>query len=101
MERTRFRLFNDGCELRLELMGDARWKVIGASKATGFKVGDEVTPQGKVSWLEAKRRVNSARSAISPQRLVLLRGEGFERSEKEVKAILRTRPWEPDRPPAA
>ena len=101
MEKTRFRLFNDGCELRLELIADARWKVLGASKATGFKVGDEVTPQGKVSWEEAKRRVNSARSAISPQRLVLLRGKGFERSEREVLAILRNRPWDPELPPAA
>jgi len=101
VEKTRFRLFNNRGKLRLELIGEARWKVISASKATGFKVGDEVTPQGKVTWRTAKRRVNSARSALSYQRLVLLRGTGFERSEKEVLAILRTRPWDPDRPPAA
>ncbi|HVR86034.1 MAG TPA: hypothetical protein VMU54_17060 [Planctomycetota bacterium] len=45
--------------------------------------------------------MNSARSAISPQRLVLLRGKGFERSEREVLAILRNRPWDPELPPAA
>jgi hypothetical protein len=101
VEKQRFSLFNGGSHLRLELIGDARWKVVGASKKTGFKVGDEVTPQGRHTWQEAKRRVNSARSALSPLMLVLLRGEGFDRSEKEIKEILRTRPWEPDRPPAA
>jgi hypothetical protein len=101
VEKTLFRLFKGGREVRLELVGDARWKVVSASEKTGFKVGDEVTPQNKMSWRQAKRRVNSARSACSPSRLVLLRGEGFERPEKEIKEILRFRPWDPDRPPAA
>ena len=101
MENKRFRLFNGEREVRLELVGDARWKVVGASKGTGFKIGDEVSPQKKLSWQEAKRRVNSARSALSPGCLVLLSGEGFDRSEKEIKKLLRMRPWDPDLPPAA
>lgn len=96
-----FRLFNGGREVRLERVGDARWKVRSASEDTGFKAGDEVSPQRKLSWREAKRRVNSARSACSPGSLVLLRGEGFDRPEKEITEILRVRPWDPDLPPAA
>lgn len=101
MENQKFRLFKNGVEVRLEPVSDARWKVVGASEKTGFKVGDEVTPQRKLSWQEAKRRVNSARSALSPGSLVLLRGEGFVRPEKEITEILRFRPWDPDLPPAA
>ena len=101
MEKNTFRLFKNGVEVRLELVGDARWKVLGASENTGFKVGDEVSPQRKLSVHEAKRRVNSARSACSPGSLVLLQGEGFDRPEKEITEILRFRPWEPDLPPAA
>lgn len=101
METKKFRLFNGEREVRLELVGDARWKVVSASEDTGFKAGDEVSPQRKLSWHEAKRRVNSARSALSPGSLVLLRGEGFDRPEKEITEILRFRPWDPDLPPAA
>jgi hypothetical protein len=101
VETKKFRLFNGEREVRLELVGDARWKVVSASEDTGFKAGDEVSPQRKLSWHEAKRRVNSARSALSPGSLVLLRGEGFDRPEKEITEILRFRPWDPDLPPAA
>ena len=101
MEKRQFRLFKNGVEVHLELVGDARWKVLRASEKTGFKVGDEVSPQRKLSWHEAKRRVNSARSALSPGSLVLLRGDGFDRPEKEITEILRFRPWDPDLPPAA
>ena len=101
MERNRFRLFKNGVEVRLELIGETRWKVLGASRETGFQAGDEVSPQRRLSWREAKRRVNSARSACSPGSLVLLRGEGSERSEREISEILRTRPWDPELPPAA
>jgi hypothetical protein len=55
----------------------------------------------RLSWREAKRRVNSDRSALSPWSLILLRGEGSECSEKEITEVLRFRPWEPDLPPAA
>jgi hypothetical protein len=101
MEKSRFRLFKNGVEVRLELMEESRWKVVGASRESGFRAGDEVSPQRKLSWRAARRRVNSARSACSPGSLVLLRGEGSERSEREITEILRIRPWEPDLPPAA
>jgi len=101
VEKNTFRLFKNGVEVSLEPVGDARWKVLSASEKTGFKAGDEVSPQRKLSWREAKRRVNSARSALSPGSLVLLRGEGNERSEEEITEILRFRPWDPDLPPAA
>ena len=101
MEKSRFRLFKHGVEVQLELIEDVRWKVVAASRETGFQAGDEVSPRRQLSWREAKRRVNSARSACSPGSLVLLRGEGSERSEREISEILRIRPWEPDLPPAA
>ena len=100
-ERRTFRLFKLDSEVKLEVVTDDRWKVLGASPDTGFKTGDEVTAPGRVVWREAKRRVNSARSSLSPNRLVLLRGEGFERSENEVRKLLLLRPWDPQVPPAA
>lgn len=100
-ERKTFRLFKRGREVLLEVIAELRWKVVAASPETGFKDGDEVSPKGIISWREAKRRVNSARSALSPNRLVLLRGEGAERSECEIAEALCTRPWDPDFPPAA
>jgi hypothetical protein len=96
-----FRLFKEGKEVRFEVMSEYHWKVTHASEGTGSKVGDEVSPVERRSWREAKRRVNSRRSALSPNRLVLLRGEGYERSDQEVAGLLRTRPWDPDFPPAA
>ena len=96
-----FRLFKNGRQVRMIALSEHHWMVTSASKETGFEECDEVTSVEKMSWRQAKRRVNSARSALSYQRLVLLRGKGFERSEKEVKAMLRTRPWDPDSPPAA
>lgn len=51
-----------------------------------------------MSWEAAKRRVNSTRTAVSPNRLVLLRGKGFERTESEIKEVLRLRPWDPEAP---
>jgi hypothetical protein len=100
-ERKTFRLFKRGREVRLEVIAELRWKVVVASPETGFKAGDEVSPRSIVSWRKAKRRVNSVRTALSPNRLVLLRGEGSERSECEIAEALRTRPWDPDYPPAA
>lgn len=101
MKKLMFRLFKDGTEVRLLVISDRHWKVTSASWETGFEAGDEVTPSESMSWKEARRRVNSRRSALSPNRLVLLRGRGFERSDAEVAVILRMRPWNPDRPPAA
>ena len=102
MDKPRkFRLWKNGKEVRLVVVADQRWRIVSASKETGFKVGDEVSPARIMSWVMAKRRVNSGRSALSPNRLVLLRGAGLERSEGEVIEILRIRPWDPDFPPAA
>ena len=101
MEKMMFRLFKNGREVRLVVVSDLRWKITSASKETGFAVGDEVSPPRIMSWQKAKRRVNSCRSALSPNRLVLLRGPEFERSDEEVREILRIRPWDPDFPPAA
>lgn len=100
-ERKTFRLFKLDSEVRLEVVTEDRWKVLGASPDTGFRNGDEVTAPGRVAWREAKRRVNSARSSLSPNRLVLLRGEGFETSDDEVRHLLLVRPWDPEVPPAA
>ncbi|HXG63414.1 MAG TPA: hypothetical protein VNO22_18730 [Planctomycetota bacterium] len=96
-----FRLFNGAHEARFEVVSEHRWRVLRASEATGLRTGDEVAPVPKISWRQARRRVNSRRTALSPNRLVLLRGEGFERSESEIAALLRIRPWDPDVPPAA
>jgi hypothetical protein len=101
VEKKTFRLFRNDEEVRLEVISDVRWKVVSASEKTGFLVGDELSPANMLSWQKAKRRVNSGRSALSAHRLLLLRGEGTERSEEEVVEMLRTRPWDPDFPPAA
>lgn len=100
-QRKTFRLFKGDKEVRFEVISDHHWKVTCASEGTGSKVGDEVSPVERLSWREAKRRVNGRRSALSPNRLVLLRGEGFEASDRQVAVLLRTRPWDPDFPPAA
>ena len=100
-ERPTFRLLKDHLEVRFEAVSDHHWKVAGASPGTGFRVGDETTPVRRISWRQAKRRVNGRRSSMSPNMLVLLRGEGFERSDSEVNRLLRFRPWDPEVPPAA
>ena len=101
IERPTFRLLKDHLEVRFEVLSDHHWKVVAASPGTGFKVGDEATPIRRISWRKAKRRVNGRRSSLSPNMLVLLRGEGFERSDEEVKRLLRFRPWDPDTPEGA
>ena len=101
MEETTFRLFRNGRAVHLSVVGEHHWKITSASEATGFKAGDEVSPVEKMTWQKAKRRVNSGRTALSPNRLVLLRGAGIERSDDEVAEILRIRPWDPTTPPAA
>jgi hypothetical protein len=96
-----FRLFKNGKEVRLVVLADQRWMVTSASKETGFEECDEVAPAEKMSWRKAKRRVNSTRTALSPNRLVLLRGADQVRSDEQVAEILRLRPWDPTMPPAA
>jgi hypothetical protein len=101
VEKKAFRLFKNGRELRCEVLSLDRWKILSASRETGFVVGDEVCPARTITWQEARRRVNSGRSALSPNGLVLLRGDGYERSELEIGSILRSRPWEPEAPKPA
>lgn len=98
MEKRTFRLFRNGKQLRLVVISDRRWRIVRASSETGFQVGDEVSSARAMSWEAAKRRVNSTRTAVSPNRLVLLRGKGFERTESEIKEVLRLRPWDPEAP---
>ena len=100
-ERPTFRLLRDHLEVRFEVVSDHHWKVVAASPGTGFVVGDEVTPIRRISWRKAKRRVNGRRSSLSPNMLVLLRGQGFERSDEEVNRLLLFRPWDPDTPQRA
>lgn len=100
-EKRTFRLFKSGREVVFEVVSELHWKVVAESGRTGFLPGDEVAPARVIPWREAKRRVNSARTALSPNMLVLLRGEGHERSPGEVEELLHSRPWDPDLPPAA
>jgi hypothetical protein len=101
IESQTFRLFKGNRVVRFEVITDHHWRVIAASPETGSKVGDEVSPITRISWRKAKRRVNSIRTALSPDRLVLLTGDGFEHSRPEVQELLRTRPWDPETPPPA
>lgn len=101
MEKVTFRLFKNGRAVHLSVVSDHHWEITSASQDTGFKIGDEVSSFERMTWQKAKRRVNSSRTALSPNRLVLLRGPGFERSDDEVAEILRFRPWDPTTPPAA
>jgi hypothetical protein len=98
VEKRTFRLFKHGKQVRLVVISDHRWRIVRASRETGFQVGDEVSSAMAMSWEAAKRRVNSTRTAVSPNRLVLLRGKGFERTESEIKEVLRLRPWDPEAP---
>ena len=101
IEKPQFRLLKDGQFVRFQVVSDHHWKVVAASPGTGFVVGDEATPIRRISWRKAKRRVNGRRSSLSPNMLVLLRGQGFERSDEEVSRLLQFRPWDPDTPQGA
>jgi len=100
-KRETFRLKNGGSEVVLAPLSDFHWKVLGGT--AGFLAGDEVCSDKLISFEKAKERVNSDRTRLSPQRLVLLKGAGEEKSDREVLEILIRRPWEPDTtpPPAA
>ena len=100
-ERSTFRLFNRGKVVRFEVISDLHWKVVDVSGGAEFRIGDEVSPVPWVPWQRARRRVNGRRTALSLTRLALLRGEGVERSDDEVKFLLATRPWDPEPPPPA
>jgi hypothetical protein len=94
-----FRLFKGNCLVRFEVISAYHWRVVGTSRKDGLRVGDEVSPVRRIPWQVAKRRVNSHRSSMSPTQVVLLRGEGWPRSDEEVVRALRERPWDPEVPP--
>jgi hypothetical protein len=96
-----FRLFRGGRSVTLVPEAPDRWRVLVDSPSTGFRSGDLVTSVRKLTWEEARRRVNSDRSAASPNSLVLLSGSGSDRSASQVEELLRSRPWDPEGPRAA
>jgi hypothetical protein len=101
VEKRTFRLFKGKSVVWYEVISEYHWKVVAVSGEPGPKVGDEVSPVRRISPRDAKRRVNSHRTSMSPHQFVLLRGEGCDRSDEEVARALRERPWDPDHPPAA
>lgn len=101
MEKQTFRLFKGDTEVWFEVVSEYHWRVIAVSGKAEARVGDEVSPVRRISWRDAKRRVNSLRTSMSPQHFVLLRGEGWDRSTEEVATALRERPWDPDVPPVS
>ena len=101
VEKRMFRLFKGDSEVRYEVVSEYHWRVVAVSGKAEARVGDEVSPVRRISWCDAKRRVNSCRTSMSPHHFVLLRGEGWPRSDDEVAKALRERPWDPDVPPGA
>lgn len=101
MEKRTFRLFKGDSEVRFEVVSEYHWKVVAVSGRAEARVGDEVSPVRRISWRDAKRRVNSRRTSMSPHHFVLLRGEGWDQSAEEVATTLRKRLWDPDTPPVA
>jgi hypothetical protein len=93
-----FRLFNADWFIWFEVISAYHWRVVGTSRKDGLRVGDEVSPVRRIPWQAAKRRVNSTRTSMSPTQVVLLRGEGWPRSDEEVARALRERPWDPEVP---
>ena len=98
-EKKIFRLFKDGRETTFEVISDYHWKVVDSNM--GLKKDDEVSPVRRISWREAKQRVNSRRTRLSPNMLALLRGEGYQYTDEEVQKMLVDRTWDPDMPPPA
>ena len=96
MQGSTFRLFKGDARVRFQAISELHWRVVGIEGVVGSKIGDEVSPVRRISWREARRRVNSRRTAVSPNQLVLLRGAGWERSDAEVSELLARRPWEPE-----
>lgn len=95
-----FKLKNGPCEVVLRPVSSFHWKVLGGN--AGFLEGDVVCGARLISFDEAKERVNADRTRLSPRKLVLLRGTGQEKSDREVLETLVRRPWEPNpTPPTA
>ena len=101
VEKRTFRLFKGDSEVRFEVVSEYHWKVVAVSGRAEARVGDEVSPVRRISGRDAKRRVNSRRTSMSPHHFVLLRGEGWDQSAEEVATTLRKRLWDPDSPPVA
>jgi hypothetical protein len=95
-----FTLRNGGCDVILQPLSDFHWRVLGGT--AGFLPGDEVCGATLISFEKAKERVNGDRTRLSPRKLVLVRGAGEKKSDREVLEFLVRRPWEPDHtPPSA
>jgi len=95
--RETFKLRNGACDVLLRPLSDFHWKVLGGT--AGFKVGDEVCGAKLISFEKAKERVNGDRTRLSPRMLVLLKGAGEEKSDREVLEFLIRRPWDEDPTP--
>ena len=96
-ERETFKLKNGPCDVVLRPLSDFHWKVLGGT--AGFEVGDEVCGAKLISFAKAKERVNGDRTRLSPRKLVLLRGAGEEKKDREVLELLIRRPWDDDPTP--
>jgi hypothetical protein len=92
-----FKLRNGPLDVVLQPLSDFHWKVLGGT--ADFLAGDEVCATNLISFKRAKERVNGDRTRLSPLRLVLLKGAGEERSDREVLEFLIRRPWEEDPTP--
>ena len=95
-----FKLRNGGSEVVLRPLSEFHWKVLRGTD--GFQTGDEVCAAKIISFAKAKERINADRTRLSPRSLVLLKGAGEAKSDREVLEFLIRRPWEPEpNPPAA
>ncbi|HLY10438.1 MAG TPA: hypothetical protein VKW04_14140 [Planctomycetota bacterium] len=101
MEKRTFRLFKGDSEVYFEVLSEYHWKVLAVAGREVPRVGDEVSPIRRISWQCARRCVNGTRTSMSPHGFVLLRGEGWDRSDEEVARALRERPWDPAFPPVS
>jgi hypothetical protein len=100
-DRETFKLKNGPCNVVLRPLSDFHWKVLAGGTA-GFLEGDLVCGAKLISFEKAKEKMNSDRTRLSPRKLVLLRGAGEEKSDREVLEFLIRRPWDEDpTPPSA
>ena len=98
MEKSEtFKLRNGPCDVVLRPVSDFHWKVVGGT--AGFQEGDEVCGANLISFEKAKERVNGDRTRLSPRKLVLLKGAGEEKKDREVLELLIRRPWDEDPTP--
>ena len=94
-----FTLKKGPCHVVLRPLSDFHWKVLGGN--AGFLEGDEVCGARLISFAKAKERIKN-RTRLSPRKLVLVKGAGEEKSDREVLEFLIRCPWQPDpTPPSA